>query len=84
MDTFMLFFWLFVQLYSLLILARVLMSWINIDPYSPVARAIFDLTEPVLAPIRNLLPPAGGLDFSPIIVIILLQVLQQIIQTMFS
>jgi YggT family protein len=80
----MLFFWLFVQLYSLLILARVLMSWINIDPYSPVARAIFDLTEPVLAPIRNLLPPAGGLDFSPIIVIILLQVLQQIIQTMFS
>jgi YggT family protein len=80
----MLFFWLFVQLYSLIILARVLMSWINIDPYSPVARAIFDLTEPVLAPIRNLLPPAGGLDFSPIIVIILLQVLQQIIQTMLS
>jgi len=70
---------LFVQLYSLVILARVLMSWVNIDPYSPLARTIFDLTEPVLQPIRNALPPAGGLDFSPIIAIILLQFLGQLL-----
>jgi YggT family protein len=72
---------LLVQLYSFVILARVLMSWVRIDPYSPLARTIYDLTEPVLAPVRNLLPPAGGLDFSPIIVIILLQVLGQFIVT---
>jgi YggT family protein len=74
---------LIIQLYSFLILARVLMSWINIDPYSPLARVIFNLTEPVLAPFRNILPPAAGLDFSPIVVIILLQVVGQILISMF-
>ncbi len=66
---------LLIRIYSFVILARVLMSWVQIDPYSPLARTIYDLTEPVLAPVRNLLPPAAGLDFSPIIVIILLQVI---------
>ena len=74
---------LIIQLYSFVILARVLMSWVNIDPYSPLARAIYNLTEPVLQPIRNLLPPAAGLDFSPIIVILLLQVVGQILIAMF-
>jgi YggT family protein len=75
---------LLIQLYSFVILARVLMSWVNIDPYSPLARTIYELTEPVLAPVRNLLPPAAGLDFSPIIVIILLQVLQSILVASFA
>lgn len=69
-----------VYLYTLLIFARVLMSWIQVDPYHPVVRVIFNLTEPLLAPVRNMLPPAGGLDFSPIIVIILLQVLEKILE----
>lgn len=72
-----------IQLYSLVILARVLMSWVNLDPYSPLARTIFNLTEPVLAPVRNLLPPAAGLDFSPIIVMVLLQVLGRMLVSMF-
>lgn len=75
---------LFIQFYSLVILARVLMSWVNIDPYSPLARTIFNLTEPVLAPVRNLLPPAAGLDFSPIIVLVLLQVIGQMLITMLT
>ena len=74
--------WMFVNIYSLVILARVLMSWVNIDPYSPLARVIFDLTEPVLAPVRNMLPPSAGLDFSPIIVMVLLQILGQILISM--
>ena len=74
--------WMFVELYSFVILARVLMSWVNIDPYSPLARVIFDLTEPVLAPVRNMLPPSAGLDFSPIIVMVLLQILGQILISM--
>ena len=73
---------LFFQLYSFVILARVLMSWVNIDPYSPVARTIYDLTEPVLAPVRNLMPAAGGLDFSPIIVLVLLQVIESMVVMM--
>lgn len=84
MEAFAALFSLLVYLYSFVILARVLMSWVQIDPYSPLARTIYDLTEPVLAPVRNLLPPAGGLDFSPIIVIILLQVLSEFIRVAFS
>lgn len=75
---------LLIQLYSIIILARVLMSWVQIDPYSPLARTIYNLTEPVLAPIRELLPPAAGLDFSPIIAMILLQILGQILVGMFA
>jgi YggT family protein len=74
---------LIIQLYTFIVLARVLMSWINIDPYSPLARTIYNLTEPLLAPVRNILPPAAGLDFSPIIVILLLQVVGQIVISMF-
>lgn len=75
---------LLVNLYMFLILARVLMSWVQLDPYNPVVQAIFNLTEPILAPVRNMVPPAGGLDFSPIIVIILLQVLASILGAMVS
>ena len=71
-----------VQIYTMIILARVLMSWVNIDPYSPLARIIYDLTEPVLAPVRNLMPMAGGLDFSPIIVMVLIQFLGQLLVMM--
>ena len=74
---------LLIELYSFVILARVLMSWVNVDPYSPLARVIYDLTEPVLAPVRNLLPPAAGLDFSPIIVLVLLQILGSMLANMF-
>jgi YggT family protein len=64
---------------SMLILARVLMSWVQVNPYSPLARTIYDLTEPILAPVRNMLPPAAGLDFSPLIVLIGIQIIGQIL-----
>jgi len=73
-----------IQVYSLIILTRVLMSWINVDPNSQLGRVIFDLTEPVLAPVRNLLPPAAGMDFSPIIVMVLLQIIGQMLMTAFA
>lgn len=69
---------------TLLILARVLMSWVQVDPSSPVARMIYDLTEPILAPVRNLLPPTAGLDFSPLIVLIGLQFLGQILMSILA
>lgn len=66
-------------LFTLLIIARVLMSWVQVDPYHPVAQFIFQATEPFLKPIRDLLPPAAGLDFSPLIALIILRILGQII-----
>ncbi|MFN2590178.1 MAG: YggT family protein [Actinomycetota bacterium] len=68
--------------YFVVLLARVLSSWFPIPPSGPVARAVgfvYDVTEPVLRPLRNLLPPmrmgAMGLDLSPIIVFIVISIL---------
>lgn len=57
------------QLYSFVLLARALVSWIpNLDPSNPIAQVIYQLTEPVLDPIRRLIPPLGGtIDISIIV-----------------
>lgn len=73
-----------IQIYSFIMLARVLMTWVNIDPSGPLARTLYDLTEPVLRPVRNALPPTAGLDFSPMIVLVLLQLLGRILVSMFT
>ena len=57
------------QFYMWVIIARVVISWVNADPYSPIVRAIVNVTEPVLYRVRRSLPVfAGGIDFSPIVV----------------
>lgn len=58
------------------ILARVILSWVAPDPYNPIVRIVTQITEPVMAPARKLLPPMGGFDLSPIIVLLLIQFLQ--------
>ncbi len=65
-----------VDLYSLVVLAAVVMSWVRVDPRNPLARIVYSLTEPVLAPIRRLLPVMGGLDFSPMVVLFALRALR--------
>ncbi|MCY3572942.1 MAG: YggT family protein [Chloroflexi bacterium] len=68
------------QAYQLILLARVLMSWIpNLDPNNPIARFLYQATEPVLAPIRNALPPLGGIDLSPLVVFLGISVLMQLV-----
>ncbi|NLK08286.1 MAG: YggT family protein [Firmicutes bacterium] len=52
-----------------MVIARVIITWIpSLDYYHPVVRFIYDWTEPVLAPLRRLIPPLGGFDLSPIFV----------------
>ncbi len=64
----------------LAIIARALLSWFPIDPYNPIVNLIHQITEPILAPLRRFIPPVGGMmDITPIIAIILLQVLQTIV-----
>ncbi|MFH1514733.1 MAG: YggT family protein [bacterium] len=62
-----------IQLYSLLIFIRVLMSWFPVDPRNPAVETLFQLTDPYLNIFRKILPPAGGMDFSPIIALFVLQ-----------
>lgn len=66
-------------IFNLLILARVLMSWFNPDPNSAIVRTIYQLTEPILAPIRRLLPSTGMLDLSPLVALIGAIVLESLI-----
>jgi len=67
------------DLYSFILLARVLVSWFPVDRYNPLVQWLYRLTEPVLAPIRRLLPPAGAIDFSPILAFVLIIVARRIV-----
>ncbi|MFP4416925.1 MAG: YggT family protein [Fibrobacterota bacterium] len=68
------------QLYEVLLIIRIVMSWIRPDPYHPIVQWIYKLTDPVLEPIRRLLPIQGmGIDFSPIVVFILINILKRLV-----
>jgi YggT family protein len=69
-------------LYTFLILARVFLTWTNISPYHPVAQWVFRLTEPILSPIRSMMPQTGMLDWSPMIAMFLVIILRQIVVTL--
>ena len=69
------------NLYSWVIIAAALITWVSPDPRNPIVAFLRQVTEPVLAPVRRLLPPwkTGGLDFSPLIVIIAIQFVERVI-----
>jgi YggT family protein len=65
-----------IDLYSLVVVVAVVLSWIQLDPRSPPVTITRALTEPLLAPIRRVLPPMGGLDVSPMVLLIALQIVK--------
>jgi YggT family protein len=65
-----------VDLYSVIVLVAVLLSWTGLDRRNPIVAVVYGLTEPVLERIRNWLPPMGGLDLSPMVLLIALQILK--------
>jgi YggT family protein len=65
------------QVMIYLIIARAILSFVRHDPRQPIIRFIYDVTEPVMAPFRRFIPAAGGLDFSPILVILFIQYIVQ-------
>jgi YggT family protein len=68
-------------LYFWIIVISALLSWVNPDPRNPIVRFLYSVTEPVLYQVRRRLPfvYAGGIDFSPIIVIIVIVFLQKVV-----
>ncbi|HQD90988.1 MAG: YggT family protein [Syntrophomonadaceae bacterium] len=62
-----------------LIIGRCILSFIRHDPYHPIIKFIYEVTEPVMSPFRRLLPPAGGLDFSPILAVFAVYLVQSIV-----
>jgi YggT family protein len=66
------------SIYLWIIIIRAVISWVNPDPYNPIVRLLYQLTEPVLAPVRRRIPffKGMGLDFSAVIVLLLIVFLQ--------
>jgi len=65
-------------IYMWLIIARALLTWVNPDPYNPIVRFLYNVTEPVLGWVRSRLPVVfGGLDLSPLVVLLGIVFLQR-------
>ena len=63
---------------DLAILARVLISWFRPNPDNPLVRMVWEITEPIMRPLRRVIPPLGGtLDITPMIALFLLEVVQR-------
>ena len=73
---------LIVQAFLLIVLVRVVFSFVSPFPTNPVSRFAWQVTEPVLAPIRRLLPPMSGIDFSPLVVWVIAIVLINLLQSL--
>jgi YggT family protein len=71
-------------LYMWIVIIRALLSWVSPDPYNPIVRFLYRATEPVLRPIRRLIPMGNiGIDISPVIVILVIIFLQKfVVQSM--
>lgn len=72
-------------IYIWIIIIRALLSWVNPDPYNPIVQILYRLTEPVLAPVRSRMPDIGGIDASPIVVLLIIFFLQSfVVQSIFD
>ena len=59
---------------------QAVLSWVNPDPYHPVARVLAQLTAPLLRPARRLIPPISGIDLSPMLVVVALVFVSLLLQ----
>lgn len=74
-----------VRIYTFILIVRAIISWVQPNPYNPIVRMLYRLTEPVLQPIRRMLARSignMGIDFSPLVAIILLNILVVILRRM--
>lgn len=62
--------------YMWIVIIRALISWVNPDPYNPIVRFLYQVTEPVLYRVRKVVPYMGGIDLSPLIVILIIYFFQ--------
>ena len=68
---------LLLQILLMAIFVRVLLTWLPIDQSNPIVRVLFDVTEPVLAPFRRVVPRIGMFDLSPIAAMLIIQLILQ-------
>ncbi|MCL6635641.1 MAG: YggT family protein [Peptococcaceae bacterium] len=67
------------QVYTWLLIARIVLSWVRHNPYQPIIRFIYEVTEPYLSFFRRFVPPVGMLDLSPIVAFFSLEILRWLV-----
>lgn len=67
------------NIYSFVLFGRAIMSWFDPTFNSQIGRILYDITEPVIAPIRQVIPPIAGLDLSIMVTIFLVIILQRLV-----
>lgn len=67
-------------LYSLAVLLRSFLPWFGVNQYHPVMRFLISITEPLLAPLRRYVPPLNNLDFTPMVLLIILWVVEWVLR----
>lgn len=71
------------SVYTLIVLARAIISWVNPDPYNPIVRFLHSATDPVLDRMRRWLPlQFGGFDFSPLLLLVALTFVQRLVKVL--
>jgi len=73
-----------IEVYIYIIIIRIILSLVRVNPYQPGLRFIFEITEPVLGFFRRYIPPVGMFDFSPIAVFLVLKVIQMLALRIFG
>lgn len=64
-------------LFTYAVVARAVLSWIRPNPYNPLVRFLNRITDPIMRPLERLIPPIGGLDVTPIVAIVLIQLIRK-------
>jgi len=72
------------DLYGMALFVRIIFSWIRVPYTSPVSRFLWNITEPLLGPIRSAMPPLPGIDISPLVAFFILRLLQQVVFALLS
>ena len=66
-------------IYLFIIIVQVIISWVNPNAYNPITTIMYQISEPILKPIRQFIPSSGGLDFSPLVALIIINLLMILI-----
>ena len=79
MEFFVSFVRIFTEVMTMAIFFRAILSWFPVDPYNPMVTVLNQITEPVLGPLRRVVPTVGMIDITPMVAILLLQMIGRVL-----
>jgi YggT family protein len=70
------------QILNIAVFARVLLSWVRVDPYHPAVRVLYQITDPILEPLRRIIPPIGMIDVTPMVAMVVLEIVRSVLMSL--